>query len=69
VKQCGGVGVDALGDFGAAVADELCSEQPAGRVVGGDSDVDGGGAGVVGLSSGADWVVTGVQPRPAAEAS
>ena len=49
VEEGGGVGVDAFGDFGAAVADELGAEETTGVLVAGDADVDRGGAGVVGL--------------------
>ena len=49
VEEGGGVGVDAFGDFGAAVSDELGAEKAAAVLVAGDADVDGGGAWVVGL--------------------
>jgi hypothetical protein len=49
VVQGGGVDVDAFGDSGVRVSDQLRAEQSTGRRVAGDGDRDGPGAGIVGL--------------------
>jgi hypothetical protein len=48
VIERGGVGIDAFGDLGAAVSDELGAEEFSAALVAGDADVDGSGARVVG---------------------
>ena len=49
VEDGGGGDVDAFGDLGAEVADELDAEQPAGAAVAGEAHGDRVAAGVVGL--------------------
>jgi hypothetical protein len=56
VVDRGGGDVDALGDLGVAVAEQLQAEQPPGGAVAGDPHVDAVAAGVVGL------VVIGLRP-------
>jgi pimeloyl-ACP methyl ester carboxylesterase len=73
VLDGGGEDVDAFGDFGAEVADELGAEQQASAGVAGDPDVDGGGAGVVGLvvvrgGVGGEWLVAGGRGLAVADA-
>src|SRR6202020_2576087 len=64
VVDGGGGDVDALGDLGVAVAEQLHAEQPPGGLVAGDAHGDAVAAGVVGLvvvglGSAGDGVVSG----------
>jgi hypothetical protein len=49
VEEGGGIGVDALGDFGATVSHELGAQKATAVLVAGDADVNRGGAWVVSL--------------------